>query len=322
MGCVRARFARMAVGFLASAAVIQCFTAQRRLAHMVGAGLFVVARRPMLAFVVALAVDIRAAVRATLTPSPAVELIGTLLTSPIVVPVVGFRARVLASDVRLRRFGFRLVRVRVVRIWFRRPWRLRRLLCAACVAIVVAASAVRPPCGAMAPTLPAARLRLSASGIMLTNTTDMLGRYHFPASAAPRSDAEVQKHGIALPASPLADAFLFINEDVIACFFTAHAYAFARNKLMLIRDGQHLDAVYNAPAVTVAPAVVPKMVARHTCVYAHTIAPNLLAYGAEAAGVQPIVAVLLAACACADILPAAVGDGEGVRLVIHHCVTA
>ena len=319
MGCVRARFARMAEGFLASAAVIQCFAAYRRLALMVGAGLFVVARRPMLAFVVALAVDIRAAVHATLTPSPAVELIGTLLTSPIVVPIVCIGARMLASNIRLRRFRFRF---RIIGIRFRWPRRFRRLLGAACVAVVVAASAVRPPCGAMAAALPAARLLLSASGIMFTNTTDMLGRYHFPASAAPRSDAEVQKHGIALPASPLADAFLFINEDVIAGLFAAHAYAFARNKLMLIRDGQHLDAVYNAPAVTVAPAVVPKMVARHTCVYAHTIAPNLLAYGAEAAGVQPIAAVLLPACACADILPAAVGDGEGVRLVIHHCVTA
>ena len=74
MGCVRARFARMAEGFLASAAATQFFTAYRRLAHMVGAGLFVVARRPMLAFVVALAVDIRAAVRAMLTPSPVVEI--------------------------------------------------------------------------------------------------------------------------------------------------------------------------------------------------------------------------------------------------------
>ena len=72
MGCVRARFARMAVGFLASAAVIQHLAAYRRLALM--AGVFAVARRPVLAFVVALAVDVRAAVYAMLTPSPVVEI--------------------------------------------------------------------------------------------------------------------------------------------------------------------------------------------------------------------------------------------------------
>ena len=208
-GRVRARFTRMAEGFLASTAVIQFFTAYRRRALM--AGIFTVARRPVLAFVVALAVDVRAAVHAMLTPSPAVELLGTLLASPMVVPIVGFGARMLASDVRLRRFGFRLIRVRIVRIWFRWPRRFRRLFGAACVAVVDVASGVRPPCGAMAAALIAAWLRLSASGIMLTNTADMLGRYHFLASAAPRSDAEVQKHGVALPASPLADAFLFVN---------------------------------------------------------------------------------------------------------------
>ena len=77
----------------------------------------------------------------------------------------------------------------------------------------------------MASALVARRLRFSASGVVFTDGSDVFGQHRLLATGTDSRDAEVQKYGIALPASPLPDALLLLDEDVFACRFTAKANA-------------------------------------------------------------------------------------------------